>query len=320
MRRLLAVAAVPWVAALVIVACGGTPMTPTQPSNGGGGGGGNPCTPPANTPPVIVSITTQGTRANEPADFADVGEAIPVVASVQDAETPADQLTYQWTAPVGTFSATGASVIWQAPAKGSISTPMDVTITLTVIENYGCPGQPPTFQNTVSATHTLSLHDSVAEVGGMATQFLLDFSDSKLTDIGYVMRNFDPVCTGTVQETQQVTTNRQNFNIVHWNVGTPSATVPFGNTFCHIDDPARVQRGDACVNNHVHWESTILRGPQTGDLQVADGIDWVAAYYRLPIHTWRLCDSQFTGTCIDQTKGTSCANDMFPSMVPGRIR
>src|SRR5205823_9001586 len=127
-------------------------MTPTPTPGGGGGGGGTP-TPPANNLPVIDSITIQGTRPKEPANFADLAESVPIVAKVHDDETAVDQLEYQWTATTGTFTGTGASVVWLAPA--SATTPLDVIITLKVIEKYGFPGVAPAYSHDVSATATL---------------------------------------------------------------------------------------------------------------------------------------------------------------------
>src|SRR5215471_4087878 len=127
-RRFAAAVGVALAGALVI-SCSGSPyVPPTQPPP-------PPPEPPANNLPVIDSVTFQGTRPKEPVDFADVGEAVPVVAKVHDDETPADQLDYQWSATAGTFSGTGASVTWTAPA--SAQTPADVTITLKVVEKYG---------------------------------------------------------------------------------------------------------------------------------------------------------------------------------------
>jgi hypothetical protein len=268
---------------------------------------------------VILSITAQGSRSNEPADFADVGEAIAVAAVVQGAGTPQEQLQLTWTATAGTFTGSGANVIWQAPAKGSVSTPLNVTITLTVVDDHPC-GQAAASRNTVSAAHTISLHDSATEVGGMATQFLLDFSDSNITDVSYIMRNFDPVCSGTVSETGQVATNRQTFHIDRWTVGPASVTIPFGSASCGIPDPTRSQHGDACVHNAVHWESTFISGLYRGDHQIADGIDWIAAYYRPALQSWKLCDSQLTGTCTDVTNGKVCTDESFRAMVAGRIK
>src|SRR5690606_29217556 len=49
----------------------------------------------SNQPPVIGSITVQGSRRRQPANFADLGEEINVTAAVTDAETSPGQLTYE---------------------------------------------------------------------------------------------------------------------------------------------------------------------------------------------------------------------------------
>lgn len=301
-------------AALALAMCARAPTQPNPPLP-------RPCT---NTAPVILSITAQGARSNEPADFADVGESIAIAAIVQDAETPVDQLQLTWTTSAGVFTGSGTNVTWQAPAKGAVATPMDVTITLTVVENYTCAGQPAPLKNTVTAAHTISLHDTVKEVGDMATQFLLDFSDSSITDVSYVMRNFEPGCYGTASETNQVTLNRVKFKIQRFNIGPATVTEPFGDTDCHVPGlaPGDTQHGGACVNNKVHWESTIIEsGPYQGDYQIADGIDWISALYYASLKAWKLCDSRFTGTCTDTTNGIPCINEnLLRGMVAGRIK
>jgi hypothetical protein len=76
----------------LVPACGGTgPRAPTLPPVVGPGEG-----PPSNSVPVIASIEIRGSRINEPANFADVGETVVVGARVSDAETPLDQLQYTW--------------------------------------------------------------------------------------------------------------------------------------------------------------------------------------------------------------------------------
>ena len=315
MRRFVAAVASACFLALLtaIGSCGG--HNPGGPTPGGGNNGGGNQQPPPNNLPVIDSITIQGRRSNEPANFADVGESIDLTAKVHDDETPADQLQYEWSASTGTLDGTGPKVTWMAPSGLSGSAPADVTITLKVIEKYGQPGGPLTFQHDVSSTATLSLHDSVKEIGDMARQFLVDFSDSTIRDVSYIMRNFDPSCAGTQSESSQVADNRVKFKIDRWNVGQPTVDIPFGNAFCPV--PLRVQRGDACSTTPVRWESTVVKD---GHHQVADGMDWISAFYLPALKAWKLCDSQFTGTCVDTTTGKPCTDNQLRSMVAGSIR
>ena len=58
-------------ATFLAAACGGSPpVGPTRPPDPV-----FPPNPPANNPPVIESITVQGSRLRQPANFADLGEA-----------------------------------------------------------------------------------------------------------------------------------------------------------------------------------------------------------------------------------------------------
>jgi hypothetical protein len=298
-RRLATTVAIALAGSLCLAACGGS-NEPTSPTTGGSGGsGGGTSNPPANVPPVIDAFTVQGTRVpKEPGGFADVGETVPISATVHDDDTPAAQLDYQWSATAGTFSGSGTSVNWTAPS--SASTPVDVTITLKVVDHYGFPGQTPAFTQSVSGTTTLSLHDSVKEVGDMARQFLLDFSDSNVP-VDTVMRNFDMTCQLAQDERDQVIFNRATFLIEKWKIDPATVTVPFGNSICPV--PARFQRGDACSAVPSHWESRIL---SNGHRQIADGIDYVSAYYHPEVKAWKLCDSEFPGTCFDATTNGPC--------------
>ncbi len=97
---------------VIALACGDSPNNP---------GPINPPPPPPpvnNTAPVITSITVQGTRRNEPANFADVSEAVAVTAVVTDVETNVDLLQYNWTATLGSFSRHwGARVVGRASLR-----------------------------------------------------------------------------------------------------------------------------------------------------------------------------------------------------------
>jgi hypothetical protein len=284
--RRLGLAAACAAAALLVAGCGGSPTTPggvTPPPSGGG----TPAPPPANTAPAVQSISVKGTRPNEPANFADAGETLQVVADVKDDETPVAQLQYNWSAPVGTFSGTGASVTWQAPAD--VPQPTEVVLKLEVVEKYGTGGA---LENRVSATAAVSLHDSIREVGGMARQFLLDFSDSSIRDVDYIMRNFGNASTcpdvrEVFNEREDVSDDRDNYQIVDFRIGTPRVSINFGGV-C----PFRGKAGDACAVVPSYWKSLKLSTKETG---AVDGDDIVASSYSSADKRWWLCASDYDG-------------------------
>lgn len=266
--------------------CGDSPTAPPPPPPP------NP-QPPPNNVPVIASIRIQGSRPNEPGGFADLTESVSVSAEVRDDETPVAQLQLVWSSAVGTFSGSGTAVTWQAPAQSA--TPTDVTLRLEVVERYGPATAPTAFEHRVTSSATLRLHDSVKEVGDAARQFLLDFSDSSIRDVSYIMRNFDPDCYGTADEAGQVADNRARFRIVSSFVGPPSVTVNFGGV-C----PFRGRPGDACTQVPVAWDSVDLSSGARGSVK---GTDQIAAVYLRSRGEWRLCDSQFDGFVPFQMRG-----------------
>jgi len=272
-------------AAVVSGACGGS-STPTQPTT-------PPpvVTPPANSMPSIASITIQGKRPRQPARFADASEAVDVSVSVSDAETPVDELTYEWTAPVGTFSGTGRSVTWTAPAD--VSAPAEITITLKVTERYGHPGQPKDFSQNTSATQTLSLHDSRKEVGNMSVRFLTEFSKPQTNkDWRDIMLDFKAsVCPKPDEydsERSDVERHYNNFFMHSYRVDPASTSVNFAGS-CGV--PGRQPlAGDACSSVPVVWDSTELA---TGNRRTTRGTDYLAAAYSATDKRWWLCASQF---------------------------
>ena len=276
------------VAALALAACGGSPSGPASvpppPVNGG-------VTPPPNSPPAIRSIAIQGARPKEPSNFADVGESVSVSADVKDEETPIAQLQFNWSAPVGTFSGTGPTVTWQAPAQ--IAASSDVVLTLEVVERYGTA--PNTQENRVSNTATLSLHNSVKEVGDMARQFLLDFSDSSIRNVDVIMRNFGNASTcpdpnEVVHEREDVSGDRETYQIVSSRIGSARVTVNFGGS-C----PFRLKRGDACAVVPSYWQSMDLKTKVVG---AVDGDDIVASSYSTAGRRWWLCASDYDGKSV----------------------
>jgi hypothetical protein len=229
------------------------------------------------TAPVITSVTAQGSRPNEPKNFADLNEEVAVTAVVDDPDTPADRLTFEWSAEAGTFSGTGANVTWKAP--GDVSTPKAIVLTVKVSD----PGS-----NSTTGTATLSLHNSVKEVGDLSRQFLLDFSESKNT-AAFVVRNFtkSPRCEADRdEEFNEVDANRNTYRITSSNIGPATVKVQFASLPCSY-----VPRdGDACASVPSTWDSVCAPGV-TCTPGRTQGIDYVTAVFEGT--EWKLCASYF---------------------------
>ena len=239
-----------------------------------------------NDPPVIQSVTALGLKPNEPPNFADLSEEIAVTATVTDKESTPDKLVYEWSGTDGTFNGSGPSVRWRAPASGA--TPFTANLKLTVVDRFQTTdgsGLPITFEHRVERPFTVKVHDSVKEVGSMATLFLENFSKSSVS-VDEVMKDFLVGCYGTAAERQDVIDNRNEFTITAYSVGPPSVAINFGGT-CAF----RARSGDACSNSQVSWTSTEKATGRTGTVS---GTDQVAAVYRDA--RWWLCDSQFNGS------------------------
>jgi hypothetical protein len=274
--------------------CGGSNIGPTPPPGGGNGGGSGNVTPPANNKPVIETIIVQGTRPRQPASFADLGESIAVSAKVRDDETAVDQLVYAWTATAGAFTGTGPNVTWHAPATAPVAveglTPATVTLTLTITEKFGHPGQPLSFEQTVWTTASVALHDSAKEVGDMSRQFLLDFSDTNIKDANYIMRNFGsrsfcPEPGEVDSEFEDVVRNYTFHRITSFGILQPFTTVNFEGR-C----PVFGSRGDACAVVPVFWDSiNVVTGART----FSSGNDIIAASYSKAEKRWWLCASRY---------------------------
>ncbi len=253
-----------------------------------------PSTTP-NTPPTIQNLTARGTRVNQPAAMADLGEAIVVTATASDAETGTASLVYEWTATVGTFEGTGAIVNWRAPAFLS-GTPRNETLTLTVVERYvtaDAQGLPVNQEHRVTRTIAVRVHDSIREIADLSREFLVLFSDSKVPP-AQVVAGFSDTCRGKSDELHDVEMNRCEFTITSSFVGLPRVTVGFGGTCFVPNGPAL--RVDACVEVPVRWASTVNPNAQLcrGNMLTSgstEGTDYVTAVY--VDGRWRLCDSLY---------------------------
>lgn len=265
---------------VIAAACGGSSGPPTSP--------GPPIVnPPANALPSIDAITAQGRRARQPARFADVRETIDVAATVRDAETPIDELTYQWSATVGSITGSGRAAVWTAP--DAAPAPSTVTITLKVIEAFGHPGQPKNFTQDVSGTVAVRLHDSAKEVGDMSRRFLTEFSKTQTNrDWQDIMKDFKreacPVPREYDDERAQVVNHYSNFTMHNYDIGPAEVGVNFGGT-CAYGLP-----GDACATVPVMWDSTGPSGRST-----TRGLDHLTAVYSTTDSRWWLCSSRLQG-------------------------
>jgi hypothetical protein len=244
-----------------------------------------------NAAPVVSSLTAVGSRPNEPAGFADANEELKVTAVVTDAETPISELVFEWAADSGTFTGTGASVTWKAPAV--FGGPVTAKLTLTVVERYtgtDAGGNPVPSEHRVSAVTSVSVHDSIKENGDLATAFLEDFSNSSISPEAAV-RYFYDGCSGKDAELQDIKDNRATYIIDSYELGTPKTSIDFDG-ICAF----RARKADACVTISCEWHSTERA---TGDKGVARGTCYLTSVYR--DSKWQLCTSEFEGATSFRT-------------------
>lgn len=186
-----------------LAACSG-PTTPPPPPP--------PPDPGLQTPPIIRAISVPTSRVEAGVDIA-------LTATVEDAETPLTQLTYQWAASAGTITGSGTTATWTMP-KG-ITAGVDVVITLTVIDTYNMllNNQIVQRQFTVPGTSSpFRVHDSEAETKELARKFLVDlFGDSSVSpnacmvDFSDACANFDE---GKINELTQIEDHRRTHLVV----------------------------------------------------------------------------------------------------------
>jgi hypothetical protein len=260
-------------AAALVATCGGSPNRPT-PNPGGGGS-----TPP-NTPPTVTSITVSDTRA-------EVGAPVTLTATVVDAETPVENLTYTWSADNGTFAGTGRVVTW-TPGSDAV-TPGDFTVTLTVVERYTSGSS--VLENKATGTATLHVNNSPKELAELSLRFLGEFADSKVLPEQCVSE-FSDSCSGKKAEREDVVDNRHDFLIL-------------SSTLHHTGLQIASSRTTATVHTACSFTSRVITtSPQSGgckaspgsctfgSVQTADGDCWTTNVYDKG--RWWLCESHFS--------------------------
>ena len=227
-----------------------------------------PGAPPPSGPPAITSLTTSSDRAEADTE-------VTLWATVEDDVSPSEQLIYEWSAAGGTFSGTGGQVTWRAPSGPP--TPATYVVTLTVIERYSTA----VGENRTSASVTIHVNDSGAEVRDLSLTFLGDFVDSTKTPATCV-RNFSDSCSGKADELSDITKNRAMYVIDSSASWFSIRGIAFngGRTAAHVNAPC-------------HFES-IIRA--TGATEKVEGVCTLTAVYE--DWRWWLCESHFTGSEI----------------------
>jgi hypothetical protein len=146
----------------------------------------------------------------------EVDQDVEVVAEVEDAETPVDQLTYDWSATVGTFSGSGRTVRWRL-SKGSTETPVDVTISVTVIERYTETQNGIVITREQRATGSATpfrAHDSEAELTKISIEFLVFLFGNSSVSPSACLVDFSDACRGKADELRDIEHNRDTFVIL----------------------------------------------------------------------------------------------------------
>jgi hypothetical protein len=267
--------------AALIIACGGkTPLSPggagtgSGGSGGGSGNGGGAGGATSNTPPVVKSIVA-GSDAH-----AEVGTPIVLTATVEDAETPVDQLTYVWSAPTGTFNGTGASVTWTPGADAQ--TPADITVTLKVSETYGSPQQ----TNTADGTVSVHVNNSPKELADLSLRFLDNFAHSQVSPETCVSE-FSSNCDGRKDELSDISGNRHDFVILtstlrHTGIDpAPVHAKTTVHTFCAFTSRVITKDPVTCSKDDCPFDS----------VQSVQGDCWTKNVYEQG--RWWLCESHF---------------------------
>jgi hypothetical protein len=258
----------------------------------------SPVTPPTvvepppvvrNDAPIIASIKVSSTRV-------EADQAIVATAFVADAETPLDQLTYQWSAtPVdGTFTGGGPIATWRAPRQQT--TPDLYTLKLLITEKYTSAGQPK--ENSVSSTVQVHYNDSPKEIMAISMRFITELFPTSTIPAQQAVADFSDSCSEKASEYNDVANNRINFQILSGTYTNVSVTPNSDRTFADVSG--------TCVFRDIPKDP---KNPNVGKTETVTGICRLTAIYEN--WKWWLCSSRFEGI------GVTTSSLRF--RVPGRI-
>ena len=273
----------PWmIVAVGAMAC----SSPTPPS---------PVVPPTvklTTPPIIRSIAAPTVRV-------ETGQDVTIAAVVEDAETPLNQLTYQWTANAGTITGTGPVVTWRhAPG---LTSGVDVVITLTVIDTHKAVENNVIVERdyrVVGQAAPFRVHDSAAEMKELSRKFLLDlFGNSKIPPIACLVdfTESGKCAAGKAAELKDITENRQLVEIISGTIFTQQ----------FISEGPNAAR----VTNFAQFYS-ILKSNGVGGYAIGDFV--ITGVYEA--NRWWICESTF-----DPSAGHGALYELYKKRSIGRV-
>jgi hypothetical protein len=272
-------------AALAGSSCGGTTTKPT------------PVTPPIVEPPPVVrndAPVIASMVVNSPRVEAD--QDVVATAFVSDAETPLDQLTYQWSAtPVnGTFTGPGPIATWRAPRQQT--TPDTYTLKLLITEKYTSAGLPK--ENTVSSSVQVHYNDSVREITTISMRFLTELFPTYTVPANQAVVDFSDSCSEKSAEQNDVANNRINYQILSGTYTNVSVSPNGSRTFADVSG--------ICVFKDIPKDS---KDPNFGKTETVTGICRLTAIYEN--WKWWLCSSNF--------EGSGRTTNSLRYRVPGRL-
>ena len=271
-------------AALTVASCGDTTTKPTT------------VTPPVVDPPVVRNDAPVITSLTVVSPRVEADQAVVATAVVSDAETPLDQLTYQWSAtPVnGTFTGSAPIATWRAPKQQA--TPDLYTLKLLITEKYISGGQPK--ENSVSSTVQVHYNDSIKEITTISMRFLTELFPTYTIPAQQAVADFSDSCSEKVSEYNDVANNRINFQILSGTYTNVSVTPNGDRTFADVSG--------TCVFRDIPKDP---KNPFFGKNETVTGICRLTAIYEN--WKWWLCSSHF--------EGISTTANSLRYRVPGRI-
>jgi hypothetical protein len=218
----------------------------------------------------------------------EVTETVSARATVQDAETPAASLRYEWTADGGTFAGEGASVTWSPPSD--VATPADFPLSLTVRETYASAGGQT--EHRVSGTSApVRVHDSPTEVREMSLRFLNCFADSSRS-AEQCLVDFTDSCSGKESERRDIEENRKYYNIRSSSLRFNSVSISEGGMSARAVVSCEFR-------SQIRQCPPDLPGCVVGGTQRVTGECVLTATYEA--RRWWLCTSTFRGELLPLT-------------------